>query len=201
MMKMLNCTKLAVFSLALIFCATFYFPKNSFAVTCDANIDGKSDSDLQAILSACDREIAAQQAILDENQKEQVSLNQGISELNASISKSNLEINAQNAQIKQLGSNITQKQQYIGELSNQMDDIEKSIAQIIRQSFAIQNNNFLEVFLSSENLSDFIKNSDNYSTVNGKLHNLALQLGGIKTTTESEKRFGRQTGGSRKIEI
>ena len=176
--------------LSLIFLGflAIFMPKASFAASCDANIDGKSDFELQQILEACDREIAAQQAILDENLKEQNTLNKGISDLTASINKSNLQIKSQNAEIKKLGSNITEKQKYIGELSERMDKIRKSIAQIIRQSSALNNASIIEVFLSSENLSNFFKNSDNYSEINGKLHELTLELGGVKSTTESEKK-------------
>ncbi len=71
-------------------------PTTSFAFTCSTSIEGKTDQELQSILNACDQEIAEQQAILADNQKQQVSLNQGISELSASINKSALEIKAQN---------------------------------------------------------------------------------------------------------
>lgn len=186
--SMLN-KKLAILTSTLVFSiAAFALPKASFSATCDANIDGKSDQELQAVLAECDKEIAAQQAILDQNQKQQVSLKQGISDLTASISKSSLQIKAQNAQIKKLGSNINEKQQYITELSAKMDDIKKSIGQIIRRSFASNNSSVIEILLSSSNLSDFFKNSDNYSQINGKLHDLVLELSGVKTTTESEKK-------------
>ncbi len=178
----------AVLFIMLVIFTAFALPNNSLAVTCDSgNLDGKTDAELQSILNECDVEINQQQAILDANQQQQTTLNGDISSLTASINKSTLQINAQNAQIKQLGSNITQKQQYIGQLNDQMDTIKKSIAQIIRQSFALENDNPLEILLSSENLSDFLKNSDNYATINGKLDDLMGQLSGIETTTESEK--------------
>jgi peptidoglycan hydrolase CwlO-like protein len=125
---------------------------------------------------------------LADNQKQQVSLNQGISELSASINKSALEIKAQNAQIKKLGSNITQKQQYIGQLNARVETIKDSIGQIVRQTSALDNTSIIEVLLSSENLSAFLKNSDNYSEINGKLHELVLELGGVRKTTEQEKK-------------
>jgi peptidoglycan hydrolase CwlO-like protein len=174
---------------ALAVSAVFLLPKKSFAdsVSCSGNLDGKSDAELQQILDACDREIAAQQAIVDQNQEQQATLNQDISALSANITKSTAVINAQAAQIKQLGSNITQKQQYINQLNDRMDTIKQSIAQIIRQSSALQDSSIIEVFLSSESLSNFFKNSDNYSTINGKLHDLTNELMGVASTTQSEK--------------
>ncbi len=181
---------LAILAFALgVFVFTLALPKASFATSCsDYNESVTDNRVLQQILAACDQEIAAQQAILDQNQKQQVSLKQGIADITANINKSAAQINAQAAQIKKLGANIDQKVQYIGQLTDRMDTIKKSISQIIRQSFALNNASVIEILLSSDNLSNFLKSQDNYSTINGKLHDLTLELSGVKDTTESEKK-------------
>jgi len=38
------------------------------AISCDANVEGKSNSELQAILDQCDRDIVEQKAILSKTQ-------------------------------------------------------------------------------------------------------------------------------------
>ena len=138
-----NKKQVLIYLTFIFFLCYFLIPNNTKAapvaiatpvISCDSNIDGKTDQELQAILNQCDKDIAAQQAILDQNQKDQVSLKQGISDLTANINKTQLEINAKKAEVKQLGDNITVKTQYINELSNRMDDIKKSIGKILRET-------------------------------------------------------------------
>ena len=47
-----------------------FFPNSSKALTCNTNVDGKNDAELQAILDQCDREIAEQKKILEGTQKQ-----------------------------------------------------------------------------------------------------------------------------------
>ncbi len=42
--------------------------------------------------------------------------------------------------------------------------------------------------LSSNDLSEFLKDADNYSVINGKLNDLTNQLTGVKTDTENQKK-------------
>src|SRR5689334_11111384 len=100
MSKRLIISYLAVFLISSII---FLSPKQSFAVSCDTSLDGKTDQELQAISDQCDRDIAAQKAILGETQKQSSELAQGIAELTARINESKLKIKGNNAKIKQLG--------------------------------------------------------------------------------------------------
>ncbi len=160
----------------------------ALAVSCDANIDGKSDQELQAISDQCDRDIAAQQAILGQTQQKSSELTKGIADLTARINQSKLKIKGNTAKIKQLGDNIVVKNKYIGQLSDRLDEIKKSMEDIIRQNADTNSTSIIEVFLSSDNLSNFFKNSDDYATINAKLRDLTLELKGVKSTSESEKK-------------
>ncbi len=160
----------------------------ALAVTCDSNLDGKSDQELQAISVQCDADLVELNKQFDSTKQNSSALEKGIADLNYNIAKIKLQIKAKDAKIKQLGENIVVKTQYIGELSDRMEAIKKSIANMIRDSYAMDSSTFIDVFLSSGNLSDFFIDTDNYSTINEKLRELTQELLGIKKTSETEKK-------------
>ena len=164
------------------------FPSITKAITCSTSIEGKSDSELQAILNQCDKEIVEQKKILGDAQKQSSDLEKAIAETTYNINKTQLEITAGNAKIKQLGENIVTKVQYIGELSVRMEDIKKSIGKMIKDSYDISNISMVETVLSSEDLSALFKDIDDYSSINKKLRDLIGELTGVKQTSEDQKK-------------
>lgn len=163
------------------------FPNLAKALTCNTSIEGKNDSELQAILDQCDREIAEQKKILENTKKQSSDLEKAIAETTYNINKTQLEINARNAKIKQLGENIVTKTEYIGELSLRMVEIKKTIGKMMKDSYDISNISMVETVLSSEDLSDLFKDIDNYSSINKKLRDLINELTGVKKTSETQK--------------
>lgn len=168
--------------------ALFIAPKRAGAVFCDSNLEGKSDQELQAISAQCDADLADLNNKYGTTKKYSSELEKGIADLNYSIAKIQLEIKAKNAKIKQLGDNITVKSKYIGQLSQRMLAIEDSIAKMLMDSYAMDDTNIVNILLSSDNLSNFFIDSDNYSTINEKLQSLMAELSGVKKTSEDEKK-------------
>ena len=166
----------------------FLSPVLAGAITCDSNLDGKSDQELQAISTQCDADLIELNKQFENTKISSSALEKGIAELNYNIAKIQLEIKAKNAKIKQLGENIVVKTQYIGQLSEKMVEIKKSIGNMLRDNYATDGESFIDVFLSSENLSAFFIDTDNYATINEKLQELTQELLGIKKTSESEKK-------------
>ena len=175
-------------SLLLFFYILFFSPLSARAVTCDSNLDGKTDQELQAISAQCDADLADLNKKYSNTKQYSSQLEQGIADLNYKISKIQLEIKAKNAKIKQLGDNIVSKTKYIGELSNQMDNIDQSLGKILRDSYAMDDTPIIYMLLSSENLSKYFVDVDNYSTINKKLQDLTEKLTGVKKTSEQEKK-------------
>ncbi len=177
------------FILALIM-GNFAIPSKVLAA-CDPNnlnIENKTNAELQQILDECDKEIAAQQKIIDANRDQQKTLNKGISDLSATINKSQLEIKAKATQIKKLGDNITEKKQYIGKLETRMEEIKKSISRMLRETYSVQETSDIEILLSSKSLSSFFTNVNDFQTINEKLHDLIMELTDTKKTTEDQKK-------------
>lgn len=172
-----------------LFILFFISPVFAEAVTCDdSNLDNKSDQELQAINDQCEKDKAALNVSLVNTQKQSATLKTGIADLTANINKTLLDIKAKTVKIKQLGDSVVVKTQYIGQLSNRMDDIKKSISKMLRDTFAIEDNSIVEVLLSSENLSNFFIDTDNYASINVKLKQLTDELMGVKQTSEKEKK-------------
>ncbi len=157
-------------------------------MTCDSNLDGKSDQELQAISAQCDADLADLNTKYSSTKQYSSQLQQGIADLNYKIAQIQLEIKAKNAQIKKLGDTIVVKTNYINQLSNQVADIETSIAKMLRDLYSLDNSSMINVLLSSQSLSNFFIDSDSYSTINGKLQSLIQQLTGVKQTSEQQKK-------------
>jgi len=124
-----------------------------------------------------------------ETTKKTSSLLQGnITTLTSKIKTMALEIKSRNIKIKQLGDNINTKTGEIIKLSSRVDDIRESIAKIIRESVMLSNYTVPEILLSNDNLSGFLKDTDNYTIINSSLHQLSLELRGLKDETEQAKK-------------
>jgi len=159
------------------------------AITCDSNLNGKTDQELQAIAIQCDLDLADLNNKYSTTKQFSSQLQQGIADLNYKITKIQLEIKAKNAKIKQLGENIATTTQYIGQLSNRMDDIKKSIGKMLRDDYAMDDSSIINVLLSNGTLSNFFIDVDNYSTINQKLQTLIQELTGVKKTSEDQKKI------------
>lgn len=176
----------------IIFVLSFlFFPFITKAVTCDPNLNGKTEAELLAIEAQCNKEISD----LDQKingaggtKESATNLTKGINDLKNKIAKLQLEIKAKNAKIKQLGENINAKTQYIGQLSDRMTEIKKTIAKMLKDTYVMDDNTVVDMLLSSESFSNFFIDTDNYATINQQLQDLIVELGGIKKTSEDEKK-------------
>jgi peptidoglycan hydrolase CwlO-like protein len=167
----------------------FLAPQIAGAVTCDSNLDGKSDQELQAISAQCDADLADLNSKYSSTKQYSSDLQKGIADLTYQINKIQLEIKAKNAKIKQLGDGIATTTKYIGQLTNRIDTINQSIAKMLRETYYLDDSTIINVLLSNENLSKYFIDTDNYSTVNGKLKALTDELSGVKKTSEEQKKI------------
>ena len=174
---------LALFSIFLFLC-----PLLVVAVTCDdTNLDSKTDQELQAINDQCEKDKAALSASLADTQKQSATLQTGIANLTNNINKTQLDIKAKSVKIKQLGDSVVVKTKYIVQLSDRMNNIKNSIGKMLRDTYSMDDSTVIDMLLSSDNLSNFFINNDNYATINQKLQALTEELTGVKKTSEQEK--------------
>ena len=105
----------------------FLLPISSLAFECSiTDIEGKSDSELEAIAIQCEKEAQEQKILLDKKQRESVTIERDISILDNKINKSNLDIRATKVRIYQIGQEIDQKEIDIKNLTQKSKETRKS---------------------------------------------------------------------------
>ncbi len=157
------------------------------AAACDGNIAGKSDAELNVILAECEREIAAQQVILDGQKTKSKTLQNEITTLQANIEAAKKKINQKNVVIKTLGTDIKKKAETIGELNENIEKGKESLAQLIRKTHEIDNTSFASALLSAKTISDFYSDIDTYSSVKKSVHESVGVIKEDKIRTENVK--------------
>jgi len=142
---------------------------------------------LQIALDECNKEIAAQDQLLQVKQKEAGSLAGDVAILGAQIKKSQAAINARNIIIGRLKDNIVQKTLIIETLSDKIAREKDSVSQLLRKINEIDQASMAEVILSKKNLSDFFLDIDSFNSIKNSLRESLVSIGTAKKATESEK--------------
>ena len=176
--------KIRIFSIiAIILLVTSFFAHSVFG----QNVVEKREQELRDELAQVEKEIAEQQTILQEKQRESVSLERDISILTAKIQEAKLTIKAKNILISQLGKDISVKNATIAELDDRIDQGKITLAQLIRRTNQYDSFTMAEVFLSSSNLSDFFENVDSYDTLQRGLQKVFADIRGNISQADQER--------------
>ena len=154
---------------------------------CSADLEGKSDAELERMLADCEAEIAAENAKLAETQRTATSLEAGIAEFDYKIRMAQLEIKRRNIEIARLGDEITVRNDHIDVLSAKTERIKESLAELIRKSNELGSFSAVEAVLSGDQLSDFFINLDDFEVVKTGLQTKLTEVRQVKELTEEEK--------------
>lgn len=157
------------------------------AATCDGNIEGKSDAELQKILAQCEAEIKAQQQVLDGQKNKSKTLQNEIKTLQANINSASKKINEKNVVIKTLSNDIGKKVQTIAELNKSISKGKESLAQLIRKTYEIDNVSFMSVLLTAKSVSAFYSDVDSYSSVKKSVRDSVQAIKADKSKNEGVK--------------
>ncbi|MFA5830499.1 MAG: lytic murein transglycosylase [Candidatus Paceibacterota bacterium] len=152
-----------------------------------ALINPDNKAALQVALDECNKEIAAQDQLLQGKQKETVSYQRDVAILGAQITKAQASINARNIIIGRLKENIVQKSLVIDLLSEKITREKDSISQLLRKVDEIDQSSMVEVVLSKKNLSDFFLDMDSFNSIKDGLRESLVSIREAKKDTESEK--------------
>ena len=176
---------LIIWALGFVF---FGFP-SAWAQTsgCPANISGYSDDQLKALLEVCEREIAEQQGKLRLTQQQTLTIERIITELKAKIRKSELEIKARNIKITQLTGDISVRNKNITVLTDKIGRMRDSLSELLRKTDEVSAFTPVEAILSTQDLSDFFINLDDYSVVRANLRTMLIEISNVRQQTEDEK--------------
>ncbi|MFZ2303896.1 MAG: lytic murein transglycosylase [Minisyncoccia bacterium] len=142
---------------------------------------------LEADLAIIEREINAQKAVLEEKQKEGVSLERDVAILNAQIQKAKLSIKARNLSISGLVDDIGAKNRTIGKYSTKIDRERESLASLLRRTNELDTYSIVEVALSDRDFSEFFVDLDNFQYIEDSIVVSLEEVGVAKKATEAEK--------------
>ena len=160
----------------------------SFAFAQDiSNIVTNRRAELEGQLAELQKEIDAQQQILQNKQRESVSLERDIAILNAKIDSAKLSIKARALVIENLNQDIGNKEKTIDGLSAKIDRELASLADLLRKTRELDNFSIAEFALSGSDLSAFFEDLDAFQTIKASLAQSFDELRSTKITTEEEK--------------
>jgi len=151
------------------------------------NLSQKSEDELKAYLAQCEKEIAEQQALLNEQAKQSKTITGDISILTTKINKAKLDIKSRNAVITKLSKEIGSKEQKISQLEFNLENKKESLAQLIRKTLELDQSSLVYLLLSGQSLSGFYSDIDSFAFINKAVKESVDEIKGIKTETETEK--------------
>jgi len=167
------------------------FPVSALANTdtlCTSQgIDNKSDAELERIIQVCDQEKAQQALLLNNKQRESVSVERDISVLKYKISQSQSEIRAGDIKIKRIKKDIVKKGATIDTLSIDIEQTQASIGKLIRKTNELDDYSFVEAVLSRDSISAFFIDIGNFDILKDKLHAALVRMKEIKGLTQKER--------------
>lgn len=165
----------------------FYYSSHVLAATGE-DVSSRRTK-LEADLQVLDKEIEAQRKILEEKQRESVSLERDIAIFDARISEATLSIKARNIAIQKLSQDINSKQATIGKLSDKIEREKESLAQLLRKTNEIDSSSLVEVVLSEKDISQFFADLDSFGSIKSSLNDSLGNIVIAKTNTEEEKKI------------
>jgi membrane-bound lytic murein transglycosylase B len=158
----------------------------AYAQTASTDVEQRR-TQLQQELAAIEREILAQQALLESKQRERVSLERDVAILDASIGKAKLSIRARNLEIERLTQDILGKAGTIGDLTEKLERERQSLGQLLRRTNEIDNFSLVEIALASEDLSAFFEDLDSFDSIKIALQHSFVEIETTKSNTQTEK--------------
>ncbi|MBI2108631.1 MAG: lytic murein transglycosylase [Parcubacteria group bacterium] len=142
---------------------------------------------LEEDLATLESQIEAQQAILEEKQRETVSLERDIAIIDARIQSAELSIRARDLTIKKLGTEIGGKETLIDDLSEKLNREKQSLAQLLRKTREMDTYSLAEVVLANKNLSEFFSDINSFNAIQAGLNSSFKEITATKEKTQEEK--------------
>lgn len=144
-------------------------------------------AELEQSLANIEAEIAAQNTILAEKQKESASLQRDVAILNAKISSAQLSIKARDITLANLTDGINAKERTIDQFSAKLDRERASLAQLLRKTDQLDTYSLSQMVLGGQTLSQFFADADAFSALNDSIHKSLGIVVDMKEQTEAEK--------------
>lgn len=178
------------FTIILVALGAFLLPPFllSAATVPTAPLSADRRAELTKQLADVETQIAQQQKILEDRQKESESLAGDIAILDAKIKQAKLSIKARNLTIEQLTDDIGVKKKTIGVLSDKLDKEKESLGQILRKTQELDDFSLVELMLvNKRSLANFFSDANSYTAIKDSLQTSVGVVSDTKDQTEEEK--------------
>lgn len=156
-------------------------------IVANAQLTPERRAQLEAELAQVEKEIAVNQQYLNSKKQESQSISRDIDILNYNISRAKLNIKAKQIEIQRLGGDITKKETVIDNLSDQIDNDKKSLAELLRQARELDHVGLPEVLFGEQKMTDFLADLASFQFIQESLQNGFMVMRGNQDTAEREK--------------
>ncbi len=155
--------------------------------TTSAQYDGMTEAELQAELERVEAQRA--EAIRKEHQHrtEASSIERDIAVLESQILQARLNIQAKTITIQQLGEDIHDRTRTIEGLEDDIEESRKRLAHLLREKNEIDSYSFIEVLLSTKNISEFFVDYNDFSAIKDALHQTLDNIRYARQLTAEER--------------
>ena len=179
---MFSVSKTAFFILAVF----LIFPTPLLAQAVSGDVAARR-AELESELGQLEKEIDVQRKILENKQRESISLERDIAIFDAKIQAATLSIQARNLSIKKLTTEISQKENTLSALSSKISREKDSLAQVLRKTNRLDSFSLAEVVLSNENLSGFFRDFESFALIKNGLQSSFDELESARQETKKEQ--------------
>lgn len=168
--------------------------------------DAERKKRLETELMSVERQIMAQERLVEGKQNERQSLERDISIIEGEIKKTQLGIQARAVAIEQLSDQIGDKEVVLEILLERLKRQQDSLADLVRKSASLEDYSLVEVMLSKRNFSEFFTDVATFESLKeslneslGALHEIRLETFDqknqleIKQEAESKMKFIQET--------
>ncbi len=173
---------LSIFTIGIMFTMVFF----AQAASISSKVSTRR-AELNAKLISIESQINISQTTLDRLSTQHNTLQREINIFDTEIRRARLQVQATEIGIQQLSGNITIHTQTIGTLTTKLSREQESLAQILRQTQMLDGYSAVDVAFSSEDVSEFFKDLDAFTSIKRALGKSFTELNKIRIKTENEK--------------
>ncbi len=169
----------------------FIFPNQPVEIEAQQQINPdlslEERAKLEAELKALEKEIAEKEAILRDQQQQTGTIQKDVKLLTSQIEAAKSKIKSKQLTIQKINGEISQKTRAINDLSSELDRERASLEQLVKKTQEIDEKGALYVMLSSDTISEFYEDLDDFLSIKRSLQTSVNRIKTIRSNTEDQK--------------
>jgi membrane-bound lytic murein transglycosylase B len=142
---------------------------------------------LEVQLAQVEKEIAINKKFLDSKKQETQSISRDVDILNYKINQAKLNIKARQIEIQRLGGDINKKVEFIGILSDKIDEDKRSLTELLRTTRELDDVGISDVVFGDSTLTGFLSDVSSFQFIQESLQSGFQVMRGNQDTAAQEK--------------